>query len=70
MLITGLAAHGEILRLQNLCEVYRDRLPNPDLMPVDVTGDASTVALFAEALNLVNTYTAHPDAERAEATHG
>lgn len=55
MLLVGLNAYGELMRLENAVAVQKGCgiEIHPSLEPVDVTGDAETVSKFAEALRLL-----------------
>jgi len=57
-LLIGLSAYGEIERVRNLAELAKlsrewQESMN-DLVPLDPTGSADTVGLFADALRSVN----------------
>jgi hypothetical protein len=55
MLLVGLSAYGELMRLENAVGIQKIRgiEIDPSLEPVDVTGDPETVSNFADALRLL-----------------
>ena len=51
-LIYGLKAYGELERVRNAAEINGlcGKPVDADLVPLDVTGDAATISIFADAI--------------------